>query len=109
MDSEQSFELEQAQETISHDAECSFPKKRVREADDDYPYIVAMLNDENRVIEGTCGIQWIIQRRTAGKKNWNSISYCGTKEGLLLYLPKTGCDPQAMEIIHALPPYFPKR
>jgi hypothetical protein len=81
-----------------------------REIDDDYGGVVAVLNSKLRVIRGSCGLQWIVQTRGTAEL-WRSFAYCGTKEGLLLRLPKggDGCDPEAWAVIKGLPDYFPKR
>jgi hypothetical protein len=85
-----------------------------REESDDYGEVVAILNPTLRVICGRCGLQWVVQCQK-GKRNgvpiWQSFAYCGTKEGLLLRLPKGGhgCAPEAWAVIEALPDYFPKR
>lgn len=76
----------------------------IRETDETYRGVVAVLNDKMRVVAGSCGLQWVIQKR----KNplaWSSFAFCATKEGLLLRLPKNGhgCDPEAWVIIQALP------
>ena len=80
-----------------------------RETDETYGGVVAGLNSGLRVIRGSCGLQWVAQRR----KNpliWASFAFCATKEGLLLRLPKDGrdCAPEAWAVIAALPDYFSK-
>jgi hypothetical protein len=84
-----------------------------REESDTYGGIVAVLNPKLRVIRGKCNLQWIAQRQNTernGAPVWKSFAYCGTREGLLLRLPKRGygCDPDAWAIIEALPDCFPK-
>ena len=81
-----------------------------RETDETYGGVVAVLNDKLRVVVGSCGLQWVVQKR----KNplaWGSFAFCATKEGLLLRLPKhgQGCAAESLAIIQALPDYFPKR
>ena len=80
-----------------------------RETDETYGGVVVVLNSGLRVVRGSCGLQWVVQRR----KNpliWASFAFCATKEGLLLRLPRNGpgCDPAAWAIIEALPDFFPK-
>jgi hypothetical protein len=59
------------------------------ESSDDYPSIVAVLDEKTRVIECSARIQWIIQRRIRnGRHPWQSQYFCRTKEGLLRYAPK---------------------
>jgi len=81
-----------------------------RETEETYRGVVAALNSRLRVIAGSCGLQWIVQKRR-NQLTWNSFAYCGTKEGLLLQIPKDGygCDPEAWAAIEALPEYFPKK
>jgi hypothetical protein len=71
------------------------------ESSDDYPAVVAVLDSKTRVIEGSCRIQWIIQKRRGGK--WYGVYFCRTKEGLLLY-----ARPLTPELL-ALPERFPER
>jgi hypothetical protein len=80
-----------------------------RETDETYGGVVAVLNSKLRVVAGSCGLQWVIQKR----KNplmWIRLAYCGTKEGLLLRVPRDGqgSDPEAWAVIEALPEFFPK-
>lgn len=81
-----------------------------RETDETYTGVVAVLNAKLRVIAGSCGLQWGIQKRKSPLM-WISFAYCATREGLLLRLPKDGCGcgPEPWAIIQALPDYFPKR
>ena len=63
-------------------------KDRPSESSDDYPSIVAVLDEKTRVIECSARIQWIIQRRIRiGPHPWQSQYFCRTKEGLLRYAP----------------------
>ena len=54
------------------------------EGNDAYPIMVAVLDDQTRVIED--GIQWIVQR-WAGRNDpaqiWRGTSFCRTKAALL--------------------------
>jgi len=97
-----------------------------RETDETYTGVVAVLNSGLRVVRGSCGLQWVVQRR----KNpllWASFAFCGTREVLVLrikahlqahsgekrtlsldVLASRYCDPAAWAIIAALPDYFPK-
>jgi hypothetical protein len=85
-----------------------------REEDETYGGVVAVLNPSLRVIRGSCGVQWILQRRK-NPVRWLSLAYCGSKEGLLLRIkdhlqPPVAklCNPEAWAIIEALPDVFPK-
>jgi hypothetical protein len=73
---------------------------RPHESSDDYPAVVAILDDRTRVIECANGIQWIIQRRQG--RIWQGKYYCRTKAGLLLY-----AKPITSELL-ALPDFFPE-
>ena len=78
-------------------------KSRPPESSDDYPSIVAMLDDKTRVIECSAHVQWIIQRRIRnGRHPWQSHYFCRTKDGLLRYAPK----PIPPELL-TLPDRFP--
>jgi len=63
------------------------PGSTGNEKSDDYGGVVAVLNPKLRVIRGACGLQWIAQKKVSST-GWKSFAYCGTKEGLLLRLPK---------------------
>lgn len=94
-----------------------------REESASYGGIVARLNGRLRVINGRCGLQWILQVRKSATK-WESIAFCGTKEGLfrrikmhlqgrdeilpLEALVKRSCYPDAWRIIAALPEFYSK-
>jgi hypothetical protein len=69
-----------------------------REEDETYGGIVAVLNPNLRIIRGSCGIQWILQRRK-NPARWLSIAYCGTKEGLLLRIKDHLQPPKAKQIL----------
>jgi hypothetical protein len=73
------------------------------ESSDDYPAIVAMLDEKTRVIECAARIQWIIQRRVRGGcYPWQCRYFCRTKAGLLLY-----ARPITPKLL-ALPDRFPE-
>jgi hypothetical protein len=54
-----------------------------RETDEGYGAVVAVLNPKLRVIRGSCGLQWILQRRR-NPLTWTSFAFCQTKAGLLM-------------------------
>ena len=61
----------------------------VREKDDDYRDVVAMLKPKLRVIRGSCGWQWVIQQQDAQLKGvpiWTGFAFCAAREGLLVRL-----------------------
>jgi hypothetical protein len=75
-----------------------------RETDETYRGVVAVLNAKLRVVAGSCGLQWVIQKRR-NQFVWSSVAFCGTREGLMRNLPAggQGCDPEAWAVIEALP------
>jgi hypothetical protein len=83
-------------------AKSSVPRS-YGESCDDYRAVVAVLEDDRRVIECSDGIQWVIQKRVRGPRPWRPIYYCRTKAGLLLY-----AGPITPELL-ALPEYFERR
>ena len=78
------------------------------EESDNYPRIVARLNDDWRVIACRANIQWILQHR-AGKRHgvarWESRSFCRTSEALnrLSRRHAGAIDPNAAAILASLP------
>ena len=80
------------------------PAGQYAESSDDYPFVVATLDSNTRVIECAQGIQWIIQKRCKSKlRPWRSRYFCWTKEGLLFY-----ARPIVPELL-ALPDHFVRR
>lgn len=98
------------------------------ESSETYPRVVAQLTDRLRVIEGQCNLQWLLQVRKSPTR-WESIAFCGTKQGLLLRirdhlqdsyhrkeckllslerLVLLHCEPAGWAAIEALPDYYPK-
>lgn len=85
---------------------------------------IAQLNDRLRVIGegGADPRQWLLQRRS-GADGWTSISYCSSREGLLLAIRDKclraedfarrrdypGLDPAAIATIKALPDRFSRK
>jgi len=53
------------------------------EKNDDYRFVVAVLNARWRVIGCVGGIQWILQCY-GGPNSWRSRYFCRTREGLAL-------------------------
>jgi hypothetical protein len=49
-----------------------------RETDEIYGAIVAVINPELRIVTGSCGLQWIVQRRR-NPLTWTSFAFCKTK------------------------------
>jgi hypothetical protein len=84
---------------------------RLREEDEAYPQIVAVLNMRWRVIVCRHGIQWILQRRAGtrhGRPRWDGNSYCQTREALLRCISERAgpCDPSALANIASLPAHI---
>ena len=83
------------------------------ESSDDYPDVVAVLNDRWRVIACAAGIQWILQCRrsaeTCSTARWQGRSFCRTREALIrLCQPQNvgPIDPAAAAILAELPDRF---
>lgn len=80
-----------------------------REAADDYDLVVAVLNENWRVIECRDRIQWILQRRGSPEKSrrddWRGRSYCRTSEALIRCTREYAgaIDPTAAASLAALP------
>lgn len=77
-----------------------------REKDDDYCRVVAVLNDNWRVIECKDGIQWIIQK--ASPSEWRSKKYLRDRESLIQRV-RSLCGPvndTAMARLVALPDWI---
>lgn len=70
-------------------------KRRLSEAAEDYPDVIAKLNMEWRIILCRDGIQWILQRHTGGR--WRSLSYCRTRDGLLRCIRDAGIPSDVVE------------
>ena len=79
-----------------------------REESDDYPTIIARLNNGWRVIECRDGVQWILQRRAGkryGQPRWQSRCYCRTRDGLTARVRELAgeLDANALAILEGLP------
>ena len=89
------------------------PVKTDREENDDYPRVVVVLNHRWRVIEGSCGIQWVLQYRNGRRRDrpiWRSRRFCRTLSGLLASIREL-CgvvDAAALKCLAALPARFPE-
>lgn len=84
----------------------------LRESSDHYSRIVAQIHERWRVIEGACGIQWILQYRQGGQgdNRWQGKSFWQTKGGLELGLKmKKRLDGRARSMLDKLPDRFPRR
>ena len=87
-------------------------KRQPGETADDYPHVVAQLSDGWRVIRCAGDIQWILQRRDAGKSRvvgWRGVAYCMSQKALMR-LCGASCgpiDPSAWSVLVALPAHFP--
>ena len=91
-----------------------------REESEAYSRVVAVLSPRLRVIHGKCGLQWILQVRKSPSR-FESIAFCGTKQGLILRIREHFQPRDAKQIlpleeiaaawaaIEALPEYFPKQ
>ena len=76
------------------------------ESYDDWPHKVAESGNW-RVIECRNGIQWILQkaRKRRGGREWQGQGYFRIREALIRSSLPLG--PQGIEILKALPPFFP--
>lgn len=81
---------------------------KLRETADDYPLLVARLSERWRVIVCRDGVQWIVQRRDAGKApgtGWRATGYCLTRVALLRLCGGVGSriDPAARARLLSFP------
>ncbi|MHA6690554.1 hypothetical protein [Devosia sp. A449] len=88
-------------------------KTSMREKDEHYHRVVAVLNEKWRVIECCDGIQWIVQRRDKSTKTlatprWRSVSYPRCREGVFAALTwlKIDTSDAAMARLVALPDWL---
>lgn len=89
-------------------ATVSGRRKPLSEEADDYPFVVAVLNAQWRLIECRDRIQWILQKRGGsnnGKPRWRSRKWCRSKVGLMRSLrdERVVPSPAAQAIIGHLP------
>ena len=89
-------------------ATVSGRRKPLSEEADDYPFVVAVLNAQWRLIECRDRIQWILQKRGGsnnGKPRWRSKKWCRSKVGLMRSLrdERVVPSPAAQAIIGYLP------
>jgi hypothetical protein len=81
----------------------------LNESHDDYPRVVAALNDRWRVIECRDRVQWILQWRatpeTCASDRWRGWAYCRTAEALKRCCTeqRIKIDPAAAAILGSLP------
>jgi len=85
-----------------------------RESDDDYKRVIARFEPGYRIIDGSCGIQWVIQRQDGRRKDgtprWTGRSYCRTRV-TLLRLYREFCDvvePEVVAVLEQLPERHPR-
>lgn len=85
-----------------------------RESDDDYSKVLATFDPNCRIIDGKCGLQWIIQKRDgqrAGRTRWTGWHYLKRRERLIdLY--RQFCyvvDPNVLVVLQQLPEIHPGR
>lgn len=86
-------------------------RKGHREEADDYPALVAELNNDWRIIECRDGIQWILQRLAGmrhGQPRWEGKGYCRTRQALLRSVHER-CGPvgaSALATLESLPDWI---
>jgi hypothetical protein len=97
--------LEPANSARETDAEAGTAQN---ESADAYPAIVAVLDAHTRVVRGSCGIQWVVQRlkNRARGRTWDGVSFCRTKEALLRCAREW--VPGEHPALVALPDHFPE-
>lgn len=85
-----------------------------RESDDNYARVIVRFEPRHRIIDGSCGIQWVIQRRDGFKKSgeprWTGYRYCRTREALIR-LYRSFCeaeDPEVLARLQELPERHPR-
>lgn len=85
-----------------------------RESDDDYKREIVRFEPGFRIIDGSCGIQWVIQKRDGVRKSgaprWTGVRYCRTR-ATLLWLYRSFCeaeDPTIIAILEQLPERHPR-
>lgn len=85
-----------------------------RESDDDYKRVIVRFEPNFRIIDGSCGIQWVFQkrdgRRKSGAPRWTGRSYCRTRE-TLIRLYREFCDvvdPDVLAILEQMPERHPR-
>jgi len=84
------------------------------ESDDNYAKVLATFDPNCRIIDGKCGLQWIIQKQDgqrAGRPRWTGWHYLRRRERLIdLY--RQFCiveDPDVLEILEQLAEIHPGR
>lgn len=88
-------------------------KHQPGETAEDYPHVVAQLSDGWRVIRCAGYIQWILQRRDAGKSRavgWRGVAYCMSQKALMR-LCGASCGPidlSAWALLRELPAHIGK-
>jgi hypothetical protein len=82
-----------------------------REVDANFPGLVAVLNEHWRVVAGSCGIQWILQRRGKNDGQWRNCYFLRSRAGVLAYAGRREVgqvDAAALAILENLPEWFPE-
>lgn len=85
-----------------------------RESDNDYAKVLANFDPNCRIIDGKCGLQWIIQKRDgqrAGRTRWTGWHYLKRRERLI-ELYRQFCDvvdPNVLVVLQQLPEIHPGR
>ena len=71
--------------------------KSHRESADDYCRIIAVLDRQYRLIDGACGLQWVLQRRDGnlrcGAARWTGVRYLRTRNAVIA-LYRRLCAPE---------------
>jgi len=71
--------------------------KSRRESDDNYDRVIAVLDRQYRLIDGACGLQWVLQRRDGslrcGAARWTGVRYLRTRNAVIA-LYRRLCAPE---------------
>jgi hypothetical protein len=88
--------------------------KSHRENADDYRRVIAVFDHQYRLIDGACGLQWVLQKRDgktrSGTARWTGVRYLRTRNAVL-GLSRSLCAPldsETWQLLEQLPERHPK-
>ena len=88
--------------------------KSHRESADDYCRVIAVFDHRYRLIDGACGLQWVLQKRDgktrSGTARWTGVRYLRTRNAVFgLYRSLCApCDGETWQLLEQLPERHPK-
>lgn len=88
--------------------------KSHREGADDYCRVIAVFNCQYRLIDGACGLQWVLQKHDgktrSGATRWTGVRYLRTRNAVFgLYRSLCAlCDGETWQLLEQLPERHPK-